>query len=73
MWNENDTISIPRLNDPLPIHNDIERRIILRLMFHLFNFQSSQVGVNQILNSYIGIDSYFDYQNIAADANHLLI
>ena len=60
----------PRLKDPLPIYDAIERRIILCLMVHLFNFQSSQVGINQILNSYIGCDGYFDYPNIIADANH---
>ena len=61
------------LKDPLPIHDDIKRRIILHLMVHLFNFLVSQFGINQILNNYIGCSCYFSYPNITADANHLVI
>ena len=63
----------PWLKDPLPIHAVVERRIFLGLMVHFYNVQYSQVGINQILNSYIGCSCYFDYTNITADANHLLI
>ena len=62
-----------RLRDLLPIFCPTERRVILHLMVHLFNFQASQVGMNQILNSFIDHDCYYNYGTISDDANYLLM
>ena len=63
----------PRLKDSMTIADPTERRIILRLMVHLYNFQSSRVGVHKILNSFIENDDYYNHPDITEDANHLLV
>ena len=62
----------PRLKDSITIADATERRIILRLVVHLYKFQSSIVRINEILNLFIENDGYYNYPNITEDANHLL-
>ena len=40
---------LPRLKDPLYYEEEDNRMVILRLMFHKYNFQTAQVGINQIM------------------------
>ena len=42
----------PRVKDKLRFEEWGERKVILRLMVHLYNFQTDQVGMNQILNTF---------------------
>ena len=52
----------PRLKDPLQLEEFGERKVVLTLMILLYNYQTSKVGVNMILNSYMsktkGFQSY---------------
>ena len=61
----------PRIKDPIKYEKKGERKIILRLLIHLYNFQTSQVGINTILNSYMQKDdnTFFGHQPLAETAN----
>ena len=41
-----------RLKDSLQYDELGERNVILRLMVHLYNFQTAVVGIDQIMNSF---------------------
>jgi hypothetical protein len=43
----------PRVTEPIQYEVKGERRIILHLMVLLYNFQTSEIGINQILNSFM--------------------
>ena len=64
----------PRIKDPLIYAEKGERNIILRLLVHLYNFQTSQVGINTILNSYMqkGNNTFFGHAPLPATANDML-
>ena len=66
--------NIPMNNKNTNIHNKEknDRMVILHLMVHLYNFQASQVGINQILNSFCDKTSYFGKERIDNDANAFL-
>ena len=65
--------SFPRIADTLVFENTGNRRVVMRLMIHLYNFQCAQVGINQILNSFMTTDSgYFDNDFISRDANYII-
>ena len=66
--------SFPRMKDPNLYEESQDRKVILRLMVHLHNYQASQVGINQILNSFYEKDKshYQNEQGINADANFML-
>ena len=64
--------SFPCLKDPLLYEEKNDRMVILCLMVHLYNFQVSQVGINQILNSFYDKTSYFGKERIDNDANVFL-
>ena len=65
--------SFPRIADTLVFENTGDRRVVMRLMIHLYNFQCAQVGINQILNSFMTTDSgYFDNDFISRDANYII-
>ena len=65
--------SFPRIRDTLVFDNTGDRRVVMRLMVHLYNFQCSQVCMNQILNSYMTTDiGYFDNESISRDANYII-
>ena len=61
----------PRLYDKIQLEDEGDRRVILRLMIALYNYQTYNIGHNEILNSYmLRKDGYYDYGiNIAPDAN----
>ena len=61
--------SFPRLKDPLKFEENGDRQVILRLMVHLYNFQTAQVGINQIMNSYMDKTGHFGGAAINEDAN----
>ena len=52
----------PRLKDPLLLEEFGERKVVLSLMILLYNYQTSRVGINQILNTFMtktkGFQSY---------------
>ena len=61
----------PRLKDPLLLEEYDERRVILTLMVLLYNYQTSTVGVNEILNSFMSrTEGFYSYQ-IPETANEL--
>ena len=43
----------PRVTEPIQYEVKGERRIILHLMVLLYNFQTAEIGINQILNSFM--------------------
>lgn len=45
--------AFPRLKDDLQYEEEDDRKIILRLMMYIYNFQTCNVGHNIILNSYM--------------------
>ena len=45
--------SFPRLKDRMIYEETGERKIIMKMMILLFNLRSRQVGINQILNTYM--------------------
>ena len=60
----------PRVKDPLIFEECGEKKVILRLLTLLYNFQTSQVGMNQILNSFMENDSgYYVHDGITENAN----
>ena len=64
--------SFPRLTEPIKYEERGDRKIILSLMVHLYNFQTSQVGINQILNSFCEKNTHFNHDEIQPDANYML-
>ena len=42
-------------------------------MVHLYNFQTAQVGINQIMNSYMDKTGHFGGAAINEDANDLFL
>ena len=66
----------PRIKDPFMYETKGNRKIILRLLIHLYNFQTAQVGINQILNSFCEETeqtyTHFGHPNITQDTNAML-
>ena len=61
--------SFPRLKDPLKFEEFGERKVILKLMVLLYNYQTSQLGINQIMRSFCQKMGYFGHARIDNDAN----
>ena len=63
----------PRLKDPMVLEDFGERRVILNLMVLLYNYQTKETGINEILNSFMsrtqGFHSY--HYNITETANEV--
>ena len=64
--------SLPRLKDPLLFEEQGDCKVILRLMVHLYNFQTAQVGINQIMNSFYEKNGHFGGATITANANGMI-
>ena len=62
----------PRLKDALLYEEKGDRKVILSLMVHLYNFHCSTVGINTIQNSFCDKTSYFGGGMIDDDANDML-
>ena len=63
----------PRIKYLLRYEEEGEREVILRLMTLIYNLQTSLVGINQILNLFMGKDTgYFQHDYITPDANEYL-
>ena len=63
----------PRLKEPLAYEEQGERKVILQLMILLYNYQTSKVGINQILNTFMVEEKEkqtFFGREISADANN---
>jgi hypothetical protein len=60
----------PRLKEALDYEENGERKVILQLMVHLYNYQCVEVGVNQILNSFMQQDGFYG-RKIEADASNV--
>ena len=64
----------PRITDTLIFKESGDRRVILRLLVHLYNFNCAQVGHNEILNSFMEKkDGFFGHPDITPNANDILI
>ena len=60
----------PRLNDRMLLEDKGERKVIMQLMVYLHNFQASRVGINEILNSFMGqSNGFYNGYLITTDAN----
>ena len=65
--------AFPRMKDPVLYEEQNERKVILRLMVHLHNFQTSVIGINQIMNLFCDKISYYQHLGgIADNANFML-
>ena len=63
----------PRVTDTMVFETSGDRRVILRLMVHIYNFQCSQIGHNIILSSFMeNDDGFFGHDHITPDANDIL-
>ena len=61
----------PLLKDTLLYEEMGERHIILQSMIYLYNFQTSKLQINQILNTYMESDNgFFGYDYITPNANN---
>ena len=65
-------VSFSRLKYPLKFEELGERDVILKLMVLLYNYQMSQLGINQITSSFCEKTGYFVHTGINDDANGLL-
>ena len=63
--------SFPRLKASMFNEEKGDHMIILSLMVHLYNFQTSQIGINEILGSYCESDGFLGHGKITAGANQL--
>ena len=62
----------PRLKEKLRMEDFNERKIILNLMVLLYNMNTSELGINQILNSFMSkTEGYYNYQSISETANNI--
>ena len=59
----------PRLKDRMRFKEFGVRKVILKLMMLLYNYQTGQVGINHILNSYMSnIEEFYSYdRNVTTD------
>ena len=64
--------SFPRLKDPSQFEEDKEIKVILRLMVQLYNFQTSQTGINQIMSLSCENTGCFGYTRINNSTNRLV-
>ena len=64
----------PRLKDPVQFEEFGERKVILHLMVLLYNYQTGQVGINHIKNSFMSCTKGFHSYNcvLSETANGLL-
>ena len=63
----------PRVADTLIFDESGDRRVVMRIMVHLYNFQCCQVGQNEILNSFMQKDDgYFGHEYISPTVNNLI-
>ena len=60
----------PRLKDALHFEENGDRKVILTLMVHLYNFHCAHIGINTIQNSYCEKTNFFGSNQID-DANNL--
>ena len=64
--------SFSRLKDTLMFEEMGDRKVILQLMVHLYNFQTAQVGINQIMNSYRDKTRHFGDEAIIVNVSIIL-
>ena len=64
----------PRITDTLVFDDSGDRRVVQRLLVHLYNFNCAQVGCNEILSSFMkSEEGYFQHPEITPNANHIVI
>ena len=62
----------PRLKDKVKYEEEGERKIIFCLMVHLYNFQTYNIGHNEILNTFMeNKNMYYGFDAIAPTANEM--
>ena len=65
--------SFPILKDPLRYEEIGERKVVLSLMVYLYNFQTSQIDINQIMSSFYEKTGYVGHNGIVDDTNRLFL
>ena len=57
--------SFPRLKDKLPYEEFNERKVVQHLMVLLYNFQTHNIGINQILNTFMSeTEGFYSYGRV---------
>ena len=57
--------SFPRLKNKLPYEEFNERKIVQHFMVLLYNFQTHNIGINQILNTFMSeIEGFYLYGRV---------
>ena len=64
--------SFVRLKEPSLFEKMRDQQLVLRLIVHLYNFQTAQVRINHIMNSYMGKTGHFGGEAITENANVIL-
>ena len=61
----------PRLKDNIRFdrHDETDRKVTFHLMLLLYNFQTAKMGINQILNSFMGNTKGFQSYAIRANGD----
>ena len=64
----------PRVTNTLIFEHSGDRRVILRLLVHLYNFNFAQVGHNETLNSFMEKeDVFFGHPDIIPNTNNIIV
>ena len=64
----------PRVTDTLVFDEVGDRRVVLRLLVHFYNFNCAQVGCNETLTSFMeSEEGYFGHPDITPNANEMVI
>ena len=60
----------PRIKDCMKYEEKSDRKIIFMLLIHIYNFKTTNIGMNTILNSYMETrDGYYEYDTLTDYAN----
>ena len=60
----------PRIRDCVKYEEEGDRKIIFMLMIHLYNFKTTNIPINTILNSYMETrGTYYEYNELPDYAN----
>ena len=63
----------PRIKDCIKYMKKDDRKIVFMLMIHLYYFKTTNVGMNQTLNTYMETrDGYYGFDTLAPYANDFI-
>eukprot|EP00536_Pseudo-nitzschia_multiseries_P019296 jgi/Psemu1/59906/gm1.59906_g len=65
IWNPR---GFPRMKDSILLEETGDRKIILKLLVCLYNFQTAKIGINTILNTYMSrTEGFFSYELVPTE------